>query len=115
MIDQSTAAPMFHHGATIGVLEVLNKNGGADYDESDARILQILADQAAIAIVNARLVRDSIESERLAAIGLAVSGIAHHLKNIIQSLKGSVGLVQMGVSQGEMQIIERCMPILSRG
>ena len=47
------AAPLLVRGAVIGVLDVMNKPTG--FTVEDARIISLLADQAAIAIENARL------------------------------------------------------------
>jgi diguanylate cyclase (GGDEF)-like protein len=57
-------APMRHEGAVIGVI-VLSRLGLARFDESDVRLLQIISDQAAIAIDNARLLagRDRVVQE----------------------------------------------------
>ncbi|HKZ70998.1 MAG TPA: GAF domain-containing sensor histidine kinase [Anaerolineales bacterium] len=48
--------PMRIKDRATGVLEALNKKDGRDFNEADARILAILASQAAVAIENARLV-----------------------------------------------------------
>jgi diguanylate cyclase (GGDEF)-like protein len=57
-------APMRHEGAVIGVI-VLSRLGLGKFDESDVRLLQIISDQAAIAIDNARLLagRDRVVQE----------------------------------------------------
>lgn len=48
--------PMKINGEVIGVLQVLNKSDG--FNEEDQELLLTLANQAAIAVVNARLYRD---------------------------------------------------------
>jgi GAF domain-containing protein len=48
------AVPLRVRGATIGAVEVINKRNGA-FDDLDADLAQALANQAAIAIDNARL------------------------------------------------------------
>lgn len=48
--------PMRIKDRVVGVLEALNKKDGRNFTEIDARILAILASQAAVAIENARLV-----------------------------------------------------------
>lgn len=47
--------PLMSLGKMLGVMEVINKRAGGQFDEIDLETLSALADQAAIAIVNARL------------------------------------------------------------
>jgi GAF domain-containing protein len=62
-IDQTTgfttrsmlAVPLKLRDRTIGVIEVINKKGGAKFSERDQEIATALAAQAAVAIENARL------------------------------------------------------------
>lgn len=48
------AVPLRARDEVIGVLEVINKSGGLMFDDEDLRFLEVLADQAAIALQNAR-------------------------------------------------------------
>lgn len=50
--------PLAVKGRIIGVLEVINKRGGQDFDQDDEEWLSTLGAQAAIAIENARLYTD---------------------------------------------------------
>jgi signal transduction histidine kinase len=52
------AVPMEVRGRVIGVVEALNKRGGAELAWDDVETLNILANQAAIAIQNARLLAE---------------------------------------------------------
>lgn len=49
-------------GRRLGVIQVSNKRDGSSFDESDARLLSILAHQAAVVLENARLYE--VEQER---------------------------------------------------
>lgn len=49
------AAPMIVKGKTIGVIEVINKQDGSPFSQSDLELLSTFSSQAAIAIENARL------------------------------------------------------------
>jgi signal transduction histidine kinase len=76
------AVPITFQGEKLGVLEVVNKTGEADYTEEDLSILETLASQAAIAIQNARLVNKVNKSqEQVAQLDRMKSdfiGIASH-------------------------------------
>jgi signal transduction histidine kinase len=49
------AVPLIAHGQVIGVLELINKRNQLSFNESDQRILEGFANQAAVAVQNASL------------------------------------------------------------
>ncbi len=59
VVDRTTGEPK-----ALGVIQILNKVGG-DYGDRDRWLLERFADQAAVAIQNARLVRDLYASKGL--------------------------------------------------
>lgn len=60
-------APMEVKGEKIGAIELINKRGGDGlFDESDLRLLKVMAASAAMAIINARMAKALITQERLA-------------------------------------------------
>lgn len=65
--DAILAVPLNARGRVIGVLEVINKQGGAGFEDGDANLLTAFASQAAIAIENANLFRltDEALAERV--------------------------------------------------
>ena len=105
--------PLTAKAKVIGVLEAINKANGGEFTEEDARLLNILALQAAIAIENARLydeLRQRWEEERqikqelaqvekLKALGQMASGIAHDFGNILTAIVGQAELAVEGVSR----------------
>jgi len=48
-----------------------------------------------------RLERELIENERLSAMGQAVAGMAHYIKNILNGLKGGVYMVNIGLEKNK--------------
>jgi len=57
------AVPITFQGEKLGVLEVVNKTGAANYTEEDLAILEVLASQAACAIQNSHLVNKVKKSQ----------------------------------------------------
>jgi sigma-B regulation protein RsbU (phosphoserine phosphatase) len=57
--------PLLLKGKVKGVLEVLNKKDGSAFGESDLYLLKTFANQAGIALENARLRQESLEKQRL--------------------------------------------------
>src|SRR5688500_14845570 len=59
------AAPLKNHlGRTIGVIQVLNKQGGEEFSDEDEAILSALSMQAAVAIDNSRLFLSLIQKNK---------------------------------------------------
>jgi signal transduction histidine kinase len=80
------AVPLQAGARIIGALEVMNRPGG--FLEEDRRIVTIFASQAAQLLANAqllekerRLAQSLIVSERLAAVGELIAGVAHEVRN----------------------------------
>lgn len=110
------AVPLVHKGNLIGVLEVLNKRGGGVFNDADIRVMEIIANQAAITIENARLIEKNIHNERLAAMGTAMAGISHGIKNILAGVRGSASLIEhaLGLDPVNMEMVQEAWPILMR-
>jgi len=108
------AVPMMQQQKLIGILEVLNKKGEKHFSDEDVRILQVLAGQAAIAIENARLYNANLKAERLAAIGEAIAGLSHYVKNIVTGMQGSASLVEAALVEQRYDMLPRAWEILKR-
>jgi Nif-specific regulatory protein len=71
------AVPLRAKDDVIGVLEVINKSDGGIFDDNDLKFLEVLADQASIAIQNAREFRrisselDQLKGDRSAVLDAA--------------------------------------------
>ena len=121
-VDQTTefetrnllAVPMQRKDRLIGVIEVLNKRNGEAFTQEDTDVLLVLASLAAIAIENARLYEEKLQAERLAALGQAVAGISHYIKNVLTGLRGSISLIETAIEDKEYDLLEKSMMVLRR-
>ncbi len=77
------AVPMNVQGEPIGVLEVINKREGRSWTQEDVDTLSTLANQAAIAVQNARLFQQSD----------FISEMVHELRTPLAALKASIALL----------------------
>lgn len=108
------AVPMVDHEELIGVLEVINKVGDGGFTLLDVRVMEMFSTLAATSISNARLVKDRIATERLAAIGQAVTGLSHYTKNIVSGMSSSAELIETGLRQGNLELLAKTWPVFRR-
>jgi len=87
------ATPIRRRDELLGVLEVINKRGDPRFTENDGRLLEVVANQAAIAIENARLFEQMLQSEQLSVIGRMAASIIHDLKKPMSVIRGFAELL----------------------
>jgi PAS domain S-box-containing protein len=84
---------------TIGVLAVIRAQPGRPYVVEDQRLLQDIADRAALAIDNARLLHETQEEMRRREEFLSIA--SHELKTPLTTVKGYVQLLSKELSRPE--------------
>ena len=61
-----------------------------------------------------RLEKELVKSERLAAIGQTVAGLAHGIKNILHGLKGGSYLVDIGIQRNDTEKLKKGWDTIKR-
>ncbi len=108
------AVPMIERNQLVGVLELVNKMDGGAFSSLDQHVMEMFGAVAASAVVNARLIEEQMETTRLVAIGQAIAGLTHHIKNILTGLNSSVELIEMGLEKGNDSLVANTWPVLRR-
>ena len=98
--------PLVLRGKSVGAIQVLNKRSRQPFSKADLEILTSMSQQIAVAMENAKLYQrlekkfnltarelksaqeQLIRSERLAAMGNLINGIAHEIRNPITIIGG---------------------------
>jgi two-component system, NtrC family, sensor kinase len=113
-IRSAICSPLVSKERVLGVLYIDTQSHRISYRSEDLALLNLVAANAAIAIENAILVREKLEAERLAAIGVAVAGISHYAKNILAGIMGGSSLIDMGLDTDNFDMVKETWPILKR-
>ena len=123
--EAALAEPLLYRDTLLGVLTVADSVAGRTFTDADAELLRLLADQAAIAIENARLYTatqqalsdlrqaqdELVRTETLRALGQMTAGIAHDLNNTLATILGQTELLRLHSHPPE--IAERLQMVLT--
>jgi CRP-like cAMP-binding protein/putative methionine-R-sulfoxide reductase with GAF domain/two-component sensor histidine kinase len=80
-------------GKIAGVFQLLNKHEGS-FGLDDEAFIDGLSVHAAIALENARMAKEMVQSERLSAVGRMASTIIHDIKNPMATLRIYAQVIQ---------------------
>jgi len=93
-LEAEISVPIISKEKLIGILNLGNKSGREIYSNEDLELLSTLANQAAIAIENARLYENLKQSQntlrradRLSSLGLLTAGLAHEIRNPLVAIR----------------------------
>ncbi len=101
-IDTSTPAPR--------VLE----RGGNKFTEEHLKLMIAIGHQAALAIEDTNYYSAMVQAERLAAVGQTIATLSHHIKNILQGIRGGSYLIEMGLAEHDEQVTRKGWNIVER-
>jgi signal transduction histidine kinase len=77
-------------------------------------LMVAIGHQAGLAIESTRFYEAKLQAERLAAVGQTIATLSHHIKNILQGLRGGSYLIDLGINQKDETIIRRGWTIVEK-
>ncbi|MFH0962906.1 MAG: ATP-binding protein [Planctomycetota bacterium] len=90
-------APAAVDGEVLALIYVATRRPGRAFEKDDLQLIVCLAAVFAVALRNAKLHQEALRAQRMAAIGEAVSRLAHCIKNILNGIKGGSFIVDRGI------------------
>lgn len=94
--------------------EVVQKGGAAKFTEDHLKLMVAIAHQAALAVEDTRYYSAMVQAERLAAIGQTVTTVSHHIKNILQGIRGGSYLIELGLSEHDESVVGKGWKIVEK-
>ncbi len=122
LIREAICVPIQGRHTTLGVLYA-DVRAGTDLSDSAKKskfsqdhltLMVAIGHQAGLAIENTLFYQAKLQAERLAAVGQTIATLSHHIKNILQGVRGGSYLIDMGLSEKDDAIIRRGWAIVEK-
>jgi signal transduction histidine kinase len=94
--------------------EVIRMGGANKFTEDHLKLMIAIAHQAALAVEDTRYYSAMVQAERLAAIGQTIATLSHHIKNILQGIRGGSYLIEMGLSEHDESVVKKGWKIVEK-
>ena len=84
------------------------------FTEDHLKLMIAIGHQAALAVEDTRYYSAMVQAERLAAVGQTIATLSHHIKNILQGIRGGSYLIEMGLKDHDDEITRKGWKIVDR-
>ncbi len=78
------------------------------------KLMVAIGHQAALAVEDTSYYSAMVQAERLAAIGQTIATLSHHIKNILQGIRGGSYLIEEGLKSNEFEIVSKGWAIVDK-
>lgn len=89
-------------------------HGGNKFTEEHLKLMVAIGHQAALAVEDTSYYSAMVQAERLAAIGQTIATLSHHIKNILQGIRGGSYLIEMGLGQHDEEVVRKGWNMVER-
>ena len=121
-VREAICVPMQGRYGTVGVIYVDTtiplgdaiERGQRPVTDEHLKLLLAIGHQAALAVEDTPSYSAMVQSERLAAVGQTIATLSHHIKNILQGIRGGSYLVDMGLENDDLAVIRKGWDIVNR-
>ena len=98
---------------TTPLIEAVDQ-GQRRFSDDHLKLMIAIGHQAALAVEDTTYYSAMVQSERLAATGQAIATLSHHIKNILQGIRGGSYLVEMGLENDDLGVLRKGWDIVRR-
>ncbi|MFM8578638.1 MAG: ATP-binding protein [Planctomycetaceae bacterium] len=121
-VREAICVPMQGRYHTVGVLYVDTlvpstsdpTAQGTRFGDDHLKLMMAVGHQAALAVEDTMYYSAMVQAERLAAIGQTIAAVSHHIKNILQGIRGGGSIVEMGLDDRDLAMVRKGWDIVMR-
>jgi two-component system, NtrC family, sensor kinase len=123
-IREAICVPMQGRYDVVGVIyidtsispqRVIQQRGAQNkFTDEHLKLMIAIAHQAALAVEDTRYYSAMVQAERLAAVGQTIATLSHHIKNILQGIRGGSYLIEMGLREHDEEVVGKGWKIVEK-
>jgi len=106
--------PFISGQRVIGVLHIDTSQVLDSFTQNDLEFTAAVAHEMSISIDNSRLQREALQNERMTAIGLTITNIAHNIRNMLTINKGVEEVMSMQVIEIGDEKLEKIWQLIRK-
>lgn len=84
------------------------------FSEEHLKLMVAIAHQAALAVEDTSYYSAMVQAERLAAMGQTIATLSHHVKNILQGIRGGSYLIDAGLNSNDQEVVRKGWAIVEK-
>lgn len=105
-VREAICVPMQGRYDVVGVIYIdtsltpqrmLQERTSTKFTQEHLKLMVAIAHQAALAVEDTSYYKAMVQAERLAAIGQTIASLSHHIKNILQGVRGGSYLIELAM------------------
>ncbi len=126
-IHEAMCVPMQGRYGVVGAIYVDTSTSGGvaaervmdrapveSFTDDNLKLLSAIANQAALAIEDTQFYRATLQAERMAAMGQTIANLSHHVKNILQGVRGGSYLIETGLNNQDFDVARKGWRMVER-
>ncbi|GAA4472527.1 ATP-binding protein [Novipirellula rosea] len=94
--------------------QMMARDNASRFTDDHLRLITAIGHQAALAIEDTFYYSALVQGERLAAMGQTIATLSHHIKNILQGIRGGSYLIEAGLQRDDTDAVRRGWRIVDR-
>jgi len=114
-IRSAMCVPLVSYHQIFGVIHLDTQNSIRAFNKDDLTFVVNLGTEIAIHLHNLRMTQERIRTERMAAIGQTITGMAHNIKNVLLLSQGGMELMQKRLHDKSYDSLEETWGLVKRG
>lgn len=107
--------PLISMRHVFGFIHLDTTESVRSFTQEDLTFMASVAAEIATHLHNLRMMNDKITSERMAAIGQTITGMAHNIKNILVLTQGGIEMMEKRLTRKNYETLDETWMVVRRG